>query len=445
MAGKPRMLIVGPAEDETVDHSWEAGSAPNVCDYDVVVLCFGREPSEDEWSGIKEQADGVDTYLSNGGRFVLLIDTRRAEPIPEAPRSELPGDSPLDVGLTFRQSCTVEVADDELIEKLDGYAEEVQPCEWFISTLGCFTEIQLPMGERGAWGPDTSSRSLFTNHGGQRLAVALSLGKRLYAGGRAVVHEDNVLVVPKPAELSFCAAAKMLLAALGMMGEDEEASSEEPAWADEVFAPGEGAARARIDEISGQMHQLSAEAKEKREELIPLRRFAALAWATGDELEQLVTAVFQDLFAESTIEVEPKGGSAEADVHLVAGAVTAVVECKGREGVIRQGDYADALKWSTAVGGTGIDACGVLLGNGHRREPPLSRAPTFDPMALAQASVAKICCVSALQLHGAWCAVKLGDAQPQEVFEALVSTAGKIDLKKHPFFDYKAVQSKLTQ
>ena len=198
-----------------------------------------------------------------------------------------------------------------------------------------------------------------------------------------------------------------------------------PAWTNSIEIPGEASLKEDVETRKQQLDIFVSEIKEKENSLSELQKYKQLLYETGENLQELVKKVFEQLGAG----IEPSPVSDEFIISISGRKV--LVEVKGNTKSITKGDLGQLitdLGEYLKVAGEDID--GILIGNAWRLEPLEVRdthdKPIFSQAVIQIAMNRNIGLLSTTELFRAYCKVLEDQTRKADILNGIIGGNGII-------------------
>ncbi len=239
-----------------------------------------------------------------------------------------------------------------------------------------------------------------------------------YAGASAI--GGNLFLLPIIDPYNTKPLIESLLYKIGLYTETPP-----PAWVNTIEIPSEAPLKNDIETMGQQLEVFVSEIKEKEDSLAELQKFKQLLYETGENLQERVKTVLEQLGAG----IEPSPVSDEFIINI--GGRKALVEVKGNTKSITKGDLGQLitdLGEYLKVAGEDID--GILIGNAWRLEPVESRdthdKPIFSQVVVQIAKNRNIYLLSTTELYRAYCKVLNDPTRKVDILSRIIGGQGVI-------------------
>lgn len=249
--------------------------------------------------------------------------------------------------------------------------------------------------------------------------VASSAG---IAEGREVTEASPVFWLPAPDRTSPSEAIDLILR--DRYGVAAEARL--PDWAAAYSLPVEIPIREEIAELEQDRRRVESQISDARERAAEAARPRVLLYEKGKEaLEPIARDALRNLGAR----VEDPQADGVEDGTLFRAEGDAVLEVKGRIGVLKQEDVRQVVQWaSDAKLRDGREYKAIIVGNPHCETPPDDRGEPLAPNAKTYAQNGDVALVTAPQIYEALRQKQAGDFDEEAFWKALFDARGLADL-----------------
>jgi hypothetical protein len=199
-----------------------------------------------------------------------------------------------------------------------------------------------------------------------------------------------------------------------------------PAWAAAYPLPDETPLAAEIAELEEERRDLELRMSDARSRAVRAARPRLLLYEKGkDMLEPIVRETLRALGAR----VEDPETDGTEDGKLFRNDERAVLEIKGRSGVIKQDDVRQVVQWaSDAKLKDGVEYKPLIIGNPHCDQPPQTRGDVLGPNAADYARNGGVAVVTTIQLFEALRQRQAGTFDEEHFWGTVFETSGVADL-----------------
>jgi len=198
-----------------------------------------------------------------------------------------------------------------------------------------------------------------------------------------------------------------------------------PVWVNTIEIPSEAPLKNDIETRRQQLDVFVSEIKEKENSLAELQKYKQLLYETGENLQELVKTVLEQLGAG----IEPSPVSDEFIISISGRKV--LVEVKGNTKSITKGDLGQLITdLGEYIKVAGEDIDGILIGNAWRLEPLEVRdthdKPIFSQAVIQIAMNRNIGLLSTTELFRAYCKVLEDPTRKEAILNGVIGGNGII-------------------
>jgi hypothetical protein len=230
---------------------------------------------------------------------------------------------------------------------------------------------------------------------------------------------DGLSVLPVLPDLTHEQQATAVIS--GMIDQDLSDKAEAPEWAAQLHVPGVAEIDERLVLLRGQIAAAQSSIAELTATRSKLTEYRALAYATGDELEEIVRRVARHLGADVTGAVYT-----DEDAVMKWRDAECIVEVKGLTGDLGLDPVRQLMDWNLraeTIAGRRFKS--VLFVNTHRLKGPADRPPVKYPANVAQrAAELGISVVNTAELFQVLAKVLAREVTGADVLDRIVSANG---------------------
>ena len=261
-----------------------------------------------------------------------------------------------------------------------------------------------------------------TGEGSTETAYLSNREGRTIAGYFAV-GTKGITLLPDIPNRTTDQIASEILEELGFREQSEPA----PDWAEKVAVPGIGEIEAAITECRVEISEASERLGQLDRDRAKLAKYRMLLYSTGDDLEEVVSDVLQQLGAEV---LDERHGVEDSLIKI--GEETCVVEVTGTDGPLKLLKVRQLLDHAMIVEDqTGNRPKAILVANPLKKMPPdlrsSSKAPEFPQNVVTRTEESKIALVSGKWLFHKYCEVLDGTVEAKSVLDNILKTDGLVD------------------
>ena len=439
-----RIIVVGSEGHHGVESiSWDAGSIPNLADYESVILSTSSlgELLVQARAMPEEQRRDHLTDISNNLYFVMVrllhvlnskgnVYVVCSKPVRTPYGSNQFGAIrnydwlPLPVRLIEESGRTIELRDKsyqhyfEFVDKWPFCFEEVTENDKYVELI---SELH-----GGKYLVILGSREIALNRYGK--SIAISLEYDLYKKpryGEKFAYKDrtdtsgSLILLPPPTKIDVREAINILLSELWGI----QQKTPPPEGVESILLPGEEAIKQDIEKVRKEVHSLENTIATLEVALAKKAEIKQLVFETGIPLEDVCKLVLRELGCGIDDSVE--------DFLLTYQAQEAVVEVKGREGTIERKDGAQLAQnrrnYAISREKATNKVKAVLLGNPCRLLFPLEERDKKDPFAphlVEDAQTEDTALVTTMELFNAYYAFVEGRVTADKIISRIFSSVG---------------------
>jgi hypothetical protein len=264
-------------------------------------------------------------------------------------------------------------------------------------------------------------RSLSVNRNGECISFALTLCQYEINDRREISRFESIVFIPTNGFEPVEALRLILKDAL-----DISLAQEEPTWAAELTAPGQGSVDADISSIESEIANLKAQLNEKLAVKEKCRECLQAIYQIGTPLEISVKNLIREL--GGMIEEAPQKGYCDCylTVNFKSSEHKAVVEIKGtRNPQFDMKGFRQVLQWKAdAMIERGEEYRAVFIGNSATETPPTKRSDPFGEGWRKQTKLHRVTALTSTTLYEAYCAMKKRSLDIDKFWESLLTTDG---------------------
>lgn len=441
-----KVLVIGSTNHNGVTVAgWEDAEFPNVADFELVVIDTTSLTSllESSWESASFERETKNRLLKlsanmrsiKKGLADLLYSEGKTIAIC-SPYLKIGGLinnygwCPFSLNITNEKGDTINVID----EHFSYYFKHVRGWDFCFQGIGGISDfINNLYDDRPSISIKPHIRSIAENR--YRKAIAAELSYDVYSynkgdrysrpGKNHIGSSSSIYCLPPPTQVSTTVVINHIL--------KEEAHIEQitppPKRIDEILLPEEGAIKQSVKERLAKINKLKAEISDFEKLMEEKTRFKQLLYETGTPLEDICKLTFRQFGCEIADSAE--------DFALQIGDKEAIVEVKGRDGVIPRKDgsqLATNRRNYVVEKGKGIrEVKAILLGNPHRSQFPLKARATkeqFAPHLVKDSETEEMALVTTVELFNTYCAFLEGNITSEEIMNRLFSGIGVTTLIK---------------
>lgn len=399
-AHNPKAIVVGANSPYCASVQWSQINLRNLVDYDLAILIvrdLDKEALALNGQILAEVNQQLGRLLESGGNLIIVT----------------PGEYPFKTQHSMQNAAEVTTNIRSILPILIDFRTE--PGSTVIRHDGApFPNYLRSIQNWTFWasisGQGSTDTPYLTNREGRTLAGQFAVGPR------------EIILLPDIPTRTTDEIASDILRELGF-GEPSEPA---PDWAENVAIPGIGEIESAITECRAEISEASERLGQLDRDRAKLAKYRTLLYATGDELEEIVSDVLQHLGAEV---LDERHGVEDSLIKI--GEETCVVEVTGTDGSlkltkVRQlNDHAMIVEEKTQDRPKAI-----LVANALRKVPPDVRgnekAPEFPSNVVTRTEETKIALVPGRWLFQKFCAVLDGEITEQSVLDEILKTDGLV-------------------
>jgi len=449
-----RVIVIGSEGHYGVKTiSWESKELPNVADYDAVVLetaslasilsQSSKEQNEDSLEVIYHNLDTIRNMLSQilhsrGSIYAICSPEVRARygttPWGYITNYEW---SPIPINLSKETGQTIELVDKsfshyfQFVKSWAFCFDQLEPETLFLENVTNFyggkyyVRPVIEVIAKNRYEKPIAVRIGYTLHEPVKLSRTSMALARLTDWDTPKYSQEiqltsgNIVLLPMTTEVNSREAINLLLEDLYQIQQVTLAPKE----IDDILMPNEDLLKQEIGEKRVRIQSLLAEIERLEKRKGELTKFKQLLYETGKPLEDICKLVLQELGCKTDAFIE--------DFLLISGDKEAVIEVKGREGVIERKDGAQLSQnrknCAISKGKETRAFKAILLANAWRLVFPLEdryKKDYFAPHLIKDAENDEMALVTTPELFNAYCKFLEGKATGEEILNRMFSGVG---------------------
>lgn len=237
------------------------------------------------------------------------------------------------------------------------------------------------------------------------------------------MHANGITILPDVPALTTDEVALEILTELGF----REQTAPPPDWVESIAVPGLGTISSKMSDCRSQIQASKNQLEKHTTDWLALDKYRKLLYSTGDDLENIVAEVLENLGA--TISDERHGVE---DSLLDMGGSTCVVEVTGTDATLKLLKVRQLLDHAMLIEEkTGERPKAILVANALRSLAPGDREnsdpPEYPSNVLTRMKESKSALVSSRWLFEKYCEVLDGKTDKATVIAEILSANGLVN------------------